>query len=336
MINLLITFLQLAEIFKPTDDAFTQSTLEVVLWIIVIVSVITGGTALFIVARWIKRKIDYEGEEIGLFDIMIMGKYVLQGNLSINDSFDIENLEVLAEEAQREKKENKTGKSSLEIIPQVIMQMMKEGKVFIYYYKVTDDSEILDKLNSRTRIISSGQLESNEFSWLEQRGKRSIRSVLRKEKRRQVVVYHSAKRYEIMNEDENYDDWWIVSPIPKVEAEQHFGFNSKAVGGMEHHLFLNLIQGGKNLASIASYISSLTDAITKAEFYKQQYKNFQEIHKKVVQEKIALNGEINRLKMLLSQKKYVDYGKEELLKKQASDIGLILGGIFLAVFCRIS
>ena len=221
--------------------------------IILLLFVVAFGAVITIV--WLRRKFDFEGsgEPIGRVHIEIMGKYALEGNLAEWQMIDPEQLDLLKQHEE------------LKVVPDVLKQMYKEKQLFIYTLKNPDDSDIMDKLGNRTFIISSGDLKTDTYSWFSQKGKFTFRSIFTKEKTRNIVVYSSAKKVSVLNEDRNLDDWWIMSPLPIVEQKSVVGFDGK-IGDMAHHIEIKEITNGKSLASALNFTPFVTDALSKNDF----------------------------------------------------------------------
>ena len=159
--------MSLAEEIGIGVTGFASSLSSSVGMIAVVVFLLAMGFVGLIVYILVRRRFDFEGhgEPIGHYNITIMGKYSLIGNLAEWEMVDEEQLDLLKQEEK------------LKIVPDVIKQMYKEKTLFIYTMKRPDDTDILDKFGNRTFIISSGNLKSDVYSWTSQKGKFTIRSL---------------------------------------------------------------------------------------------------------------------------------------------------------------
>ncbi len=165
-----------------------------IFWIVVAGVVIFGG---FFVLRFIFLKFSYEGgDEIAPYRFHWMGKYSeVEGNLSKNDSFDDEVM------AQLERH------SDMKIIVDMVKNEIRNKKLFIYNFKVTDEGNIIDSFSRKVRIISPVDVTLPKYTWMDQQGKRNFGSVIRREKRRNIVIYHTSKKITILDENGNEEDF---------------------------------------------------------------------------------------------------------------------------------
>jgi len=300
------------------DPDQTAGIIGFVFWIAIIVG---GSFFVFLGSRWIYIKISFEGEgeELGRYKLHFMGFSTMEGNLSRNDTFSKDNLDWMRRE------------EGIKLAPNFIEQMQNENNLNVYNYKVTEEGDITTDLSKRTRIISSAPLESSDYSWLDQKPKRTLMNIIRGEKMRNVVIYKSYEKYTIINEDENEEDWYIVAPIPLVKSQEYFGFKEEQHPKIYHLLDIRQIVTAKPLAELASYATTLAFAIQQNTHIKKIAENFEKMYKEKVSELADENMEKNELRHLLSQKKYVDYGKEELEETKSSDIAWMLGAMFAGV-----
>jgi hypothetical protein len=285
--------------------------------IILLLLVVGFGSVIFIV--WLRRKFDFEGqgEPIGRVHIEIMGKYALEGNLAEWQMIDPEQLDLLKQHDE------------LKVVPDVLKQMYNEKQLFIYTLKNPDDSDIMDKLGNRTFIISSGNLKSEKYFWYSQKGKFTFRSIFTKEKTRNVVVYSSARKVQVLNEDRNLDDWWVMSPLPIVNEKQVVGFDSKVVGGMSHHIEVKEITNGKALSSALNFIPFVTDALSKNDYLKKELEETKNHLDDRTKQLLQANQKLQKKKRQLGQKPYVVRGKNEQSIKEKQSIMMMVVAVVL-------
>jgi hypothetical protein len=287
------------------------STIAIVL---VIIAVAFIG---LIVIIQLRRRFDFEGSgsPIGHYSINIMGKYSLEGNLAEWEMIDDEELDLLKQEEQ------------LKVVPDVLKQMYKEKTLFIYTMKKPDDSDIMDKFGNRVYIISSGNLKSDIYSWENQKGKFTWRSLLTKERTRNVVAYSSARKVQILNEDRNLDDWWIISPLPMVDEKQVIGFNNRAIGGMSHHIEIKEITNAK--ASALDFAPFVTNALLKNEHLRNELDEITRQLEKTTKNLHESNQKFQKKKRQLGQKEYVVSGRVESLQKENQNVMMSLIAVIL-------
>jgi hypothetical protein len=297
----------------PTEEASASSLgiIGFVFWIVVIIGLTFGGFILFRMA-WLKFA--YEGGiEIAPYRFIWMGRFgEIEGNLSLNDSFDDETMEGLSEH------------TDLKLVKNVIKDQIKNGKLFVYNFKITDEGDILEDFAKKVRIISPSDITLPKFTWLDTRGKRNLGSILRREKRRNVVVYHTSRRETVFDEDGNEVEYWIISPLPMVEAKEAIGFNGKPISPVPTH-FIEVfkIEGGKKLGEIATLAPILAEALKKFLHVKAERDNYAKLYDEEVEKNQQINMEKEELKHKLSQKIYVGLEPEPVIPKAVMSAGWI-------------
>ena len=311
--------MSLAEEIGIGVTGFASSLSSSVGMIAVVVFLLAMGFVGLIVYILVRRRFDFEGhgEPIGHYNITIMGKYSLIGNLAEWEMVDEEQLDLLKQEEK------------LKIVPDVIKQMYKEKTLFIYTMKRPDDTDILDKFGNRTFIISSGNLKSDVYSWTSQKGRFTIRSLFSKEKTRYVTAYSSAHKVQVLNEDRNTDDWWIIAPLPMVDQKQVIGFDNRAVGGMEHHIEIKEITNAKALAHSLDFVPFVTNALLKNEHLRKELDETNKQLAKANVEISSINQKYQKKKMQLGQKPYVINKKIDEKKKETMNILMMIVSVIL-------
>jgi len=285
--------------------------------IILLVAVLGFGALIAIIM--FRRKFDFEGtgEPIGRMKIEIMGKYTLEGNVAEWEMIDQEKLDLLKDH------------DDLKIVPDIIKQLYKEKSLFIYTMKNPDDSDILEKFGSKVYIISSGDFKSDLYSYKSTKGKFTWRHLFSKEETRTIIAYSSAKKLQILNEDRNLDDWWILSPMPMVAPTNPIGFNSKAIGEMMHHIEIKEIINPKGLASAISFIPFVTDALSKNDYLKKELFETQKSRDDIMQKYLQVNQKLQKKKRQLGQKPYVVRGKQEETTKEKQNAMMAIVAVVL-------
>lgn len=306
----------------PTEEASsaTLGLLGFIFWLVVIIGGTFGGFLLLRIA-WLK--FSYEGEiQIAPYRIIWMGRYgEIEGNLSKNDSFDDETMDGLEQHTQ------------LKIVKDIVKDQIKNQKFFVYNFKVTDEGDILESLSRKVRIISPADLTLPMYTWLDTKGKRNLGSILRREKRRNVVVYHTSRKETVFDEDGNEVDFWIVSPIPMVEAKTAIGFDSKAITPTPSH-FIDIfkLEGGKALAEIATLAPILAESIKKFLHVKDERDNYAKLYDQEVEAHQNTNMEKENFKHQLAQRLYIGDKPKEFVAKSIMNFGWLLGTAVLVFF----
>lgn len=285
-----------------------------VLWLFVGIAVIVVG---FIVGTHFKKKFDYDGsgEAHGYYEITRNGTYPLRGNMATYDMVDDDELKLISEQVPE-----------YENFYDVIMQMKKEGNFHPYTFKITDDSDIQDKLGSRARILSAYPLESQDIYWTAQKGKLTLTSILRKEKTRYLYAIKS-KKITVINEDKNEDDWYVIVPFPRVVSNKTVGFGN--IEQLQTTVYLKNITNASALISRANMAGFVADAVTKNQYLIDEKESAEKYLDERIGELKTTNQKVQRLNYLLSQKKYVDRGKVEVKKPEANDLAFMLGGMIV-------
>ncbi len=306
----------------PTEEASsaTLGLLGFIFWLVVIVGA-TFGSFLLLRMAWLKFSYE-EGVQIAPYRIIWMGRYgEIEGNLSKNDSFDDETMDGLEQHTQ------------LKIVKDIVKDQIKNQQLFVYNFKVTDEGDVLESLSRKVRIISPADLTLPMYTWLDTKGKRNLASILRREKRRNVVVYHTSRKETVFDEDGNEVDFWIVSPIPMVEAKTAIGFDSKAITPTPSH-FIDILklEGGKALAEIVTLAPILAESIKKFLHVKDERDNYAKLYDQEVEAHQNTNMQKENFKHQIAQKIYVGEPPKEFVVKSIMNFGWLLGTAVLVFF----
>jgi len=310
---------------KPTTEGSEPilGILGFVFWIVIIIGATFGG---FIIIRMAWLKFAYEGGiEIAPYRFIWMGKYgEIEGNLSLNDSFDDETMEGLEQHTE------------LRFVKSIVQDQIKNGQLFVYNFKITDEGDILEDFAKKVRIISPADITLPKYTWLDTRGKRNLGSILRREKRRNVVCYHTSRRETVFDEDGHEVEYWIISPLPMVDAKEEIGFTGKPITPAPAH-FIDVIkiEGGKKLAEIATLAPILAEALKKYLHVKAERDNYAKLYDAEVEKNQETNMEKEELKHKLSQKIYVGLEPEPIIPKSVMNMGWIIGTAMVTFFCTL-
>ncbi len=248
-----------------------------------------------------KERHDYEGRPICKMRITIMKKYTLEGNLSENDSFDDEKLSQFREQ------------KDLKVITGILENLIKNNELYLYNFKVTDDTEATDDFPDKTRIISPVKIESPEYSWESQKGKRLFEKFfLVSEKRQNCVFYSTTQRLTIYDEDGHEEDWWVASPMPMVEAKQYITMkNAPFPDAPIHAINITRMEALREVTEFASASTTIAKGINYNKHLIHERDDYLELYEKSLKENETINMEKNMLEEELAQKKYIDTGRED-------------------------
>ncbi len=309
----------IAESIGAGANEFFSNLASTTSYFAIIVVMLAVGFGMFILIVHYRRKFDFEGsgEPLGHFKIEIMGKYTLEGNIAKWQNIDPDQLNFLRNEEK------------LNAVPDVINQMYNEGNLFIYTMKNPDDSDIMDKLGNRTFIISSGDLDSKEYSYRSQKSKLTIRNIFTKESTRTVIAYSSAYKAQVLNEDRNLDDWWIIAPIPMVKPKELVGFNNRVMNGLSHHIEIKEITNAKSLASALDFAPYVIKAQLVNEQLKTELNETNSQLERTTKELIESNQKIQKKTLQLGLKPYVIGGKEDIEKKQKQNLMMVFVAVIM-------
>ena len=288
-------------------------------FIAILVLIIAIGFVVLVIAIILRRKFDFEGsgERLGRFRLIMMGKPILEVNLAKWEMINDDGLRALANDPD------------LVFVPDIIKQMYNEETLHIYTAKITDEFDSLERYGNRTFIISSGKLESDEFSWVDQKSKLTLRTLFTKEQTRNVVIFYSVKKVEVLNEDRNMDDWYIVTPIPFSKSKQMIGFNSKAVEGFSHHIELREITNADVLAKALDFAPYVADAESKNKHLRDELKKTTELLDITRSKLGSVNQKLNKKKLQLGQKEYVINKREEVEKEEKLNLAFLIMSVFM-------
>jgi len=305
----------------PTTDASEPALgiLGFVFWVVVLLGGLGGG---FFVVRYLLLRFSYdEGEMIAPFRIIWQGKFAsIEGNLSVNDNFDEEVMTQLERH------------SDMKFASQIIRNEIRNKNLFVYNFRVTDEGNVVDSFTKKTRIISPVDMTLPKYTWLDSLGKRNLGSVIRREKRRNIMVFHTSRRVTILDEDGNEEDWFILTPIPMTEAQNEVvKFNSRSVTETPvHYIEVTKIEGFKALTEFGSFAPTLAESIQKYLQVKSERDRFAQMYQDTNQELENANMKINQLTHMLTQKIYVGKDTDVTPHRVAMTFGWLLASAFVS------
>jgi len=265
----------------------------------------------------IKEKHDYEGVPICKMRVTIMKRYTLEGNLSENDSFDEDRLIQFKEQKE------------LKVISGIIEHLIKIGQLYIYNFKVTDDTEATDDFPDKVRIISPVKIESPEFSWSSQKGKRMFEKFfLVSEKRQNCVFYSTTQKLTVYDRYGKEELWWVASPMPMVEGKKYITMKDAPFPDAPiHAINITKMEALRAVAEFASVSTELEKALRYNKHVIKERDDWMNLHEKALELVQKTNMEKNQLEEELAQRKYIDTGREEKSLSLHDFTWAIVGGV---------
>lgn len=145
------------------------------------------------------------------------------------------------------------------------------------------------------------------------------------------MLFYTSKKVTILDEDGNEEDWFVISPIPEVEAESEIvKFNSQSITDTPvHYIEISKIEGFKALTEFGSFAPTLAESIQKFLQVKSERDRFAQMYQEKVEELEDKNLQVNKLTHMLTQKIYVGKEQEETGFKSRMTFGWILASGFV-------
>lgn len=315
----------------PTEEASnaTLGAIGFVFWIFIIIGAIVGGTYLFRII-WLKFQYD-EGLDIAPYRFIWMGKFgEIEGNLSVNETFDDEDMTGI---------EVHTG---LKFDHEIVKEQIKNRNLYVYNFRITDEGDVQEDFSKKVRIVSPDNLQDQKFTWLDTKGKRNLGSIVRREKRRNVVLYSTTKRYTVFGQDKGEEiEYWVVSPLPMVDAKTTVQYKKDIKNGEivevidptpVHFIDIKKLEGGKALSQFLELKPTLDEALAKLEAERVEKRNYEKLFNQEVRKLQIINFEKEELKHKLSQRKYIKGDETIEEHKPDMNIAWILGSALMVFF----
>ena len=308
-----------SNIFTETfGSSVNEGFAGIAVWLIPLIAVILVGIIGYIGLRILKIRFDYagDGQRFGKFKIHVMGLYRIEGNLSKRDIFKKEDLDELAKH------------KDIDLVPDQINKLLKAEKLFLYDFRITDTSEAFDLTGSykSSMILSASRLESDDYSWVDQKGERTLTSVFLKEYPRNLIAYHTSEHYDVVNPDRNYDDYWLLDPVPLKENEK---LDFISGNGKTYEVKIEHLEGGKNLSTASSMIETLSESFRQIRISREQVENMQDLVEQKDKELSKKNIHINKLRHMMNQKVLIGFPDAPKQEHKELGWGWIIAGFFL-------
>lgn len=291
-----------------------------VVWLMIGLAVFFLFFGLFI---HFKRKFDFEGtgHQLGHYMFNITGKYPFEANVAEWDEINDYNLDLLASETNKD----------FEVQADVLRQMRKEGNLFIYTAKITDDSEIQDELEGRTYIISPVDLDDKKYYYESQASRFTWRTFFQKEKTRFVTSLEPTDVVQVYNEDRNYDTWFILIPLERTSKKEknryEVGFNGRVITDHNYGIDIKHITNANSLANTLSYLPYVIKTKKEMKVLLEEDKAKEEIIEELSADVQSKNQTIQRKNRKLGAKQWIIISKTEKIKEMKINMMWVIGGV---------
>lgn len=273
---------------------------------------------IFVVGRGIKHFMSFSGsgDELGLWKIHIMGKSMVKGNLNIHEHITDTELEML--EGMSEDVISDNAKS--------YKQRFEDKELFLYDFRITDYDEAWDLKGGRDSIIvTSVPIESDQFSWMDDKGDRSIVSPTFRQKAKNVFAFITSEYHpEYVDPYGQLKDIYELVVIPKnVEVKMKDGKH-----GYETQLVMTSLSNGVNDVMAAEYLKTIAESYKKIEPAEKEVNRLRDrLHEK--------DKEISDVYRIAEDDRHLAYPEPvvgEKVKKHNNAKSSIIGIVIFATF----
>lgn len=212
-----------------------------------IIAIIAIGVIVFVIARAIRYMMSYagDGQPLGSFKLSVMGKSMVKGNLNIHEYVTEDEINMLQQ---------------INDISEGIKdyrKLFENQELYIYDFRITDYDEAWDLKGGRdSMIVSPIPLESDKYSWLDDRGDRSIVSPTFRQKSRNIFCFITSEYHaDVPTPYGKLIDVYDLVPIPKSVMTKMIGTDKE----YEVVLEMRKLESGSHIANIAQYLPTLSE-----------------------------------------------------------------------------
>lgn len=308
---------------QPSTESETRSITEVffdslypILLLIFIVAIA------FTLIRTYRYVTSYagDGQPLGAFKITVQGLTTIKGNLSNHYFITDAEYEMLKSLDYKDVADN----------IQDFRDRVERGLLFVYDFRITDYDEAFDLKGGKDSIILSPvNLESNEFSWLDSKGERSITSPTFRMKHRNVVCF-SQSRYLPDQPMVNRDvDVYDLVPIPKVLTTMKLNDSTQVV------LNLQKLANAQGDATTSEYLRTIAENWQEIAPLRKEIERLRKLllDKDVEISDIYKEGEHDR--HLAYTNPIIGYRKKDTTMPKISLIGILMAVFFVGGMCAL-
>lgn len=235
-----------------TVESGLGGTIDTTLTIVFFAVIAFGG---FIVIRGLKHFTSFagDGETQGSWKLHIMGKSLIKGNLNIHEYIT---------EAEFDMLEN-MNEPDITANTKSYRERFANKDLFIYDYRITDYDEAFDLKGGRDSIIvTTVPIQSDKFSWDDDKGDRSIFSPTLRNKSKNVFCYINSEYHpEYVDPYGKLKDIYELVVIPKdLEMKMVDGKN-----GFEIQLTMTKLNDGVSDVLRGEYLKTIAESYKRIE-----------------------------------------------------------------------
>ncbi len=233
-----------------TPETGLGGTIDTTLTIVFFAVIVFGA---FIVIRGLKHFTSFagDGETLGSWKLHIMGKSLIKGNLNIHEHITEAELDML--ESMNE--------SDIVTNTKSYRERLKNKELFLYDYRITDYDEAFDLKGGRDSIIvTSVPMESEQFSWNDDKGDRSLFSPTLRNKSKNIFCFINSEYHpEYVDPYGKLKDIYELVIIPKnLEMKMKDGKN-----GFEMQLVMSKLKDGVSDVLRAEYLKTIAESFKR-------------------------------------------------------------------------
>ena len=236
------------------------------------------------------------GEPLGIFRIVLQGKWVMTGNLSVNEEADEIKISILKRIPE------------FKDVMETFEKLIKSRQVHFYDFKATENEEAWYKSGDNYVIVSRHRIEDGEFSWVDKKGIFRPNPTGLKVKPRNVIGFETSKI--IPEKDQFGDDINIINLVPVPRGLTAIQIMRDELNRIIINLQLDQMPDSPAFGKFARMVNTMfqvykslddkdIDIDTKDKIIDDLYKKLQE-----------KNLIVNQLRNMLSKKPLVVFGKE--------------------------
>lgn len=277
-------------------------------WIVIISFLVFVAFVLYWVAGRVQEHVEFEGRRICKMRITLDGRGVVEGNLAHNDAFDEETLEAFEQ------------KGETKVIKGILDQLKADGRLHIYNYKITDDTNIDEDFADKTRIISPVPLQSTEISYEDEIIRRPILKFWKAEGYRNCTFlqYPLTRKVRLWDEDEQeWVDFWLATPLDHPKGKKYTTLRDNPFPDAPVHVFsVQVIKNAEALAKFALIAKKFQKALEANQSLEAERDTYKELHEEMRRKFEDKHLDYEDSQDDLAQKDYYVGGKEAYKKQQ--------------------
>jgi len=301
---------------RPTEPGGSQlgSSIDAILTLILIIAVLF---VLYVIFRGIRHMTSYagSGEELFSWKLHIMGKSMVKGNLNVHEYLTESELNML--EKMKEPEINESAKS--------YRKRHEDKELFVYDFRITDYDEAWDLKGGRdSLILAPVPLDSSKYSWMDDKGDRSIVSPTFRQKSRNVFAFITSEyKPDFVDPYGKLKDIYELVVIPKDLAVKMI--DGKA--GYEISLNMTKLGDAEGDAYRAEYLKTIAESYKRIEPAEHETDRLRD----VLHEKDVELSDVHREREDERHQSYPEPIIGHKIKKSDFTKGSIIGIVMVAV-----